>query len=399
MHVITRMDMGGSAQNTLLTCLELNPVEYETILVIGPSHESNMTPQERRIVEDRIRQAEASGVVLVRLSELVRRIDPVTDFRALLALIRLMRIYRPDIVHTHTSKAGLLGRWAAWLSGIPFIVHTPHGHIFSGHFSGLLSKIFFIAEKLTDPITDRLIALTDGEKRDYVALSLAREDKMVTIHSGVDISAFAVDKIDTPAVKAGLGIPVERVVVGALGWLLPIKGPEVLFSAMERVWKDHPDTHLVYVGKGALEDRLRERAIRQGVTAKVHLLGWREDVAKLIHSMDIVVQPSFNEGMGRVIVEAMAAGKPVVGTAVGGITDLIEDDVNGFLVPVGDDTALAAAISRLAADPVMREEMGKAGAVRARQYDVAGMVRKVEALYRDVVSNMEGRTKGGKADE
>ncbi len=189
-HIITRLDMGGSAQNTLLTCLGLSEKKYEVILACGLSLESKMTDLEQQSVDRQIEKASESGVKVVPISSLVRRISPVFDIRAFFTLWKIISREKPTIVHTHSSKAGILGRLAAKMTGVPVIVHTPHGHVFFGHFRPFVSKLYLLIEKLFALFTNRLVALTEGEREDYIELSVSKPEKIVTIHSGVDIDRF-----------------------------------------------------------------------------------------------------------------------------------------------------------------------------------------------------------------
>ena len=337
--------MGGSAQNTLLTCLKLSR-KYEMVLVCGLSQESNMTDSEKEAVDGQINEARVNGVKIVQIPSLVRRISPVNDIRALYDLVRIIKTEKPDVVHTHTSKAGILGRMAAKIARVPLIVHTPHGHVFFGHFGPILSRIFLWVERLFAPLTDRVVALTDGESRDYTDLNVYPEDKLVQIHSGVDIEKFKQVPVSAVEKKRSLGLAQNGLVVGFIGWLLPIKGPMHLLKAMEDVWQDHDDTILVFIGKGDLDVDLRAAALKTGANGRVNFLGWRNDIDEIMPIFDIFVLPSLNEGMGRVLVEAMAAGKPIVASNVGGIPDLVQHDDNGLLVPPGDEKALAAGIKR-----------------------------------------------------
>lgn len=385
MHVITRMDMGGSAQNTLLTCIGLAD-RYELILVYGLSHESRMTEAERQTVERKLEEARKNGVKCIPLPSLLRRIDPLQDFRALIGLCKLMKKDQPDVVHTHSSKAGLLGRWAAWITGVSFIVHTSHGHVFFGHFGAVLSRIFLLAEKITALITDRMVALTAGEKNDYVKFSVMQPESIDIIHSGVNIERYKNTKVNVAEKKVSLGLNSNNLVVGTVGWLLPIKGPMILFKAMNRIWQNRFDVDLVYVGKGDLGEALEQQAIKMGVSEKVKFLGWRDDVHEIIPVFDLFVLPSLNEGMGRVLVEAMAAGKPVVGSNVGGIPDLIKNGQNGFLFESGDISGLSTVIEKLLLDKNMRHAMGKKGQVLAQNFSEAKMIAKIDALYTSMLN-------------
>jgi glycosyltransferase involved in cell wall biosynthesis len=380
LHIITRLDRGGSAENTLLTCLGLAE-KYDIMLVHGLSLESHMTDWEKHSVDSRIREALARGVNVIPLGSLVRRIAPVKDLHTLFFLWRLMIREKPDIVHTHSSKAGLLGRWAAKLACIPIVIHTPHGHVFYGHFGPLASKLFLVLEKITAHITDRIVALTEAERNDYIEFSVSKPHKIVTIHSGVEIARYMEAEVNARAKKIALGLNPESLAVGLVGWLLPIKGPMYLLKAMVQIWKSIPDPELVFVGKGELEGELREEALKAGVADKVAFLGWRGDVPEIMQILDILVLSSLNEGMGRVLVEAMAAGKPVVASRVGGILDLVKNQENGLLVEPGDVNGLSFAITRLLTDSKIRDKMGQKGRTMSHDFSVENMVVKIDALY------------------
>ncbi|MEW6077769.1 MAG: glycosyltransferase family 4 protein [Thermodesulfobacteriota bacterium] len=381
MHIITRMDMGGSAQNTLLTCLGLDRKRYRVILVTGLSRESRMTPAETESVESGLEKARRQGVEIIRLPALVRSVHPLYDVDAMLQLWRIIRREKPDIVHTHTSKAGILGRWAAWLARTPVIVHTPHGHVFYGHFAALFSKLFLLTERLTAPITHHLVALTRGERDDYLSLRLFADDRMRIIHSGVDIDAFLAAPGDDPGIRRELGIPERAAVVGTVGWLQSVKNPAGLLEAMIPLLRSRPDLYLVFVGKGDLESDLKQKAAEAGVDVKVVLAGWRRDIPAVMRAFDVFVLPSLNEGMGRVVVEAMASGRPVVASNVGGIPDMVRNGDNGFLVDPRDPGALRAAIVKLLDSHALRVALGEKGRETALRFSLAVMISKINALY------------------
>jgi len=196
-------------------------------------------------------------------------------------------------------------------------------------------------------------------------------------------------RVNIDEMKHSLGLNPKNLVVGTVGWLLPIKGPMFLLKAMEAVWQSHPDTSLVYVGKGEMEEELKNEAFRIGVSDRVTFLGWRDDVPEIMQLLDIFVLPSLNEGMGRVLVEAMAAGKSIVASDTGGIPDLIKHGHNGLLVPPKDSNRLAEAIITLLKDTHRREEMGKNGKLLAKIYSVESMVNKIETLYEELLAKEE----------
>ena len=379
-HVITRLDRGGSAENTLLTCLRMKG-KYDLVLAHGLSLESQMTDWEKHSVDSKIKKAREGGVKVIPISSLVQKIDPVQDIQALFALWRLIVQEKPDIIHTHTSKAGILGRLVAKMAGVPVIVHTPHGHVFYGHFGPLASRFFILVERITASITNRMVALTEGERNEYIAFSVSNPNKIVTIHSGVELDRFIPEQVKIEEKKRSLGLNYKGLVVGTVGWLLPIKGPMYLLKAMATIWQSQPKVSLVFVGKGELEEELKAEVSRMGVSDRVKFLGWRDDIPDIMQIFDIFALPSLNEGMGRVLVEAMAAGKPIVASNVGGIPDLVEDGENGILVKPRDVNGLSFAIRKLLADRQMRDEMGRRGRTMAQNFSVEKMVEKIDALY------------------
>ncbi len=384
-HVITRLDKGGSAENTILTLAGLDKDRYDLLLIKGASAESDMTAPESAAVERSLDELRQSGVRIATLPELVRKTDPVKDLAALFALVRIFRRERPDIVHTHTSKAGILGRWAARIAGRPLVVHTPHGHIFWGYFGRPLTALFIRLEKWTARITHRIVTLTEQEKKDHLERSIAPAEKFTTIHSGVELEPFAQVYPDRNDIKREMRIPENAFVVGTVGRLTLIKGQRFLIEAAGAVVDAYPDTRFVMLGHGELKPDLQETAARLGLQEHVLFPGWRADVPRIMSLFDVFVLPSLNEGMGKVLVEAMAAGKPVVASRIGGIVDLIEDGKNGLLVPPADPAGLVQAIVRLRSNPALRRRLGEAGRETAARYSAGTMVEKIQILYGDLL--------------
>jgi len=385
-HVITRFDKGGAAENTFLTVKGLDKERYEAILIRGLSYESNMGTSETRAVESCLEDAGRNGVRILTIPELVRRIYPLSDLRAFLKLIRIFREERPHIVHTHTSKAGLLGRWAARLAGVPVIVHTPHGHVFWGYFNEWKTKLYIFLERLTATITDRIITLTAQEKKDHLRYHIAHENKFTVIHSGVDLNRFSNVQANGTEMKDKLGIPEQTFVVGTVGRLTAIKGQKYLIEAAKKMLAKQPETVFVFLGDGELMDELKMLATNLGIKDKVRFLGWRPDVAEVMSTFDVFVLPSLNEGMGKVLVEAMALGKPIIASNIGGITDLVIHEENGFLVPHADADAIARSIKSLYCHPAKRKEMGGNGKRKALEYNSYSMSEMIDQLYIELLA-------------
>jgi glycosyltransferase involved in cell wall biosynthesis len=387
-HVITRFDKGGSAENTFLTVKGLDKDTYDILLIVGSSQESAMRDEERKASHDNLSEAEHSGVRIMMIEKLVRNVHPLNDLCTLLTLMSIFRKERPHIVHTHTSKAGILGRWAAWLSKVPVIIHTPHGHVFRGYFNRWISLFYVLLERWTAFITDKIIVLTEQEKKDHLSFHIAPENKFEVIHSGVDLSKFHPVQFDSVRFKNVLGIPDEAIIVGTVGRLTPIKGHRYLIEAAKDIVEEYPETYFLFLGDGELSSELRSLAIKLGVNENIRFLGWRPDVAEILSIFDIFVFPSLNEGMGKAVVEAMSLGKPIIASRVGGILDLIIDGVNGLLVRPADSKILSASIKTLLFDPARMEKMGKEGKRMALQYDSGIMVQKIVALYKGLAVSL-----------
>ncbi len=384
-HIITRLDKGGSAENTLLTAEGLDKKLYDVLLVKGLSIESGMTEDEAVAVEKSIRAAEREGVRILTVPGLMRKIAPFSDFKAFIELIKILRHERPHIVHTHTSKAGILGRWAAFFAGVPIIIHTPHGHVFWGYFGRFKTSLYVILEKIAAFITDKIIALTEQEKNDHLLFRIAPMDKFSIVHSGIKLDGFSDLPVDPEAIKRKLGIPGKGLVIGTAGRFAAVKGHRYLIEAAVSIAEARPDTTFVFLGSGELLEELQNMAEKLGLKENVKFPGWRADVAEVMSVFDLFVLPSLNEGMGRVLVEAMALGKPVVASDVGGIPDLIIHGKNGYLVPPGDALSLSAAIGDLIEDPEKGRKMGENGKKRAVDYSADAMVQKIDKLYRTVL--------------
>jgi glycosyltransferase involved in cell wall biosynthesis len=385
-HIITRFDQGGSAENTFLTIRGLDKDRYDVTLVRGLSLESNMSGSEQNVVEERIAELSRCGVKVVTVPELVRRVDPLCDAGAFLSIVGIIHRERPVIVHTHTSKAGLLGRLAAFFCRVPVIIHTPHGHVFWGYFTSWKTRCFIFLERVFALWTDRIITLTDQEKKDHLDVRIGRENQFSTIHSGVELEKYPGSKIDSSSTRTALGIPSDAPVVGTVGRLIPIKGSNFLIEAAAEVIKEKPQAVFVFLGEGELQGEMEERALQLGIRDHVKFLGWRPDVASILSTFDVFAFPSLNEGMGKALVEAMAMGKPVVASNVSGIRDLVVNGENGFLVPPAKSAVLAEKIVYLLKNSHVRRAFGTAGRKKAEGYSADSMVEEIDKLYSALLS-------------
>ena len=386
LHIITRFDKGGSAQNTYLSLLGLKKKNYQLSLVSGLSLESEMKYEEIKAKEKDIQILESEGIKFIQCPFLLRKINIIKDLRAFFDIWRIIKKYNPLIVHTHSSKAGLMGRLAAKLAGTPIIVHTPHGHVFFGYFGPLKTKLFIIFEKLASRITDKIVALTNREKKDHMLFKIAEEDKFSVIYSGIELNILKESSFEEKQnLKKELGIPENSLIVGTAGRLVPVKGPEFLVKASKYIISKYPDTYFMFTGDGPLEQDLKRKALEMGISDNIIFLGWRDDLAKIISIYDVFVLPSLNEGMGRVLVEAMALGKSIVASNIGGIPDLVIHGKNGFLVPPKNPKELAKYIQILLEDEKKREKMGLAGKEMSLNFSAENMVEKIAELYEELL--------------
>lgn len=370
-HVITRLCKGGAQENTFNTVRLANRERYDVDLISGPTHGS-----EGSIEPD----VAAAGIEILREPDLVRNVSPLRDLRALHALTRLFREKRYHIVHTHTSKAGYIGRLAAARAGVPVVVHTPHGHVFHGYFARPVTWVFTQLERHAARKTDRLIALTTRGIDEHLAQRVGRHEQWLPIFSGVDFSPFETAIERRAATRAALGIPENELVVGAVGRLEPVKGFAYFVDAARLISRRLPKARFLLVGDGSLRRDLEARATELG--DRFRFLGLRTDVPDLMAAMDVFVLSSVNEGMGRVLLEAGAAATPAVAAAVGGVPGIVQDGVTGLLVPPKDSEAIADAVLRLAAAPELRLAMGEAArAYVVPPYSLEKMVADIEALY------------------
>jgi len=382
-HVITRLDVGGAAENTLRSVCGLDPERFEVSLIYGRTDNP---------LEAWIRRAKDRGVRLIPIPEMVREIRPLADLKVFSRLYRLIGQLQPDLIHTHSSKAGILGRWAAKLKGVRAIVHTPHGHVFYGYYGALLSRLFRTAEKLTAKFTDRIVALTHLEVEQHLEERVGRRQQFAVIHSGVDVEKFAGARGDRDALRERFRVPPGAVCIGSAGRLAAVKNYELLLDTLGMLEARRPGGyHVVILGEGAQRGLLYHKAMELGVQDRFYLPGWFEAIEGLYPAFDLFVLCSKNEGMGRVLVEAMAAGVPVIGTAVGGVPELLGEGDCGLVIPPNDPQALAEAIERLAQSSELREALIQKGRQRARDYTADSMIEKLVGLYEEL---MDAKTIG-----
>lgn len=333
--------------------------------------------------------AQASGARVVTVPPLVREIHPLQDLKALWQLWCCFRRERFDVVHTHSSKTGVLGRLAARLAGVSCIVHTVHGFAFPAATSGLQRRIFHAMEWLGARCSHRVICLHEEDARICREQLGLPAEQVVVLANGIDLKKFRPLTVgaDRAALRRSLGLPVNRQLILMVGRLWEQKNPGGLVAAYRRLWAaGDPGADLVLVGDGELQPELAKVVQEAGLTEHVHFLGWRTDTPELLRTSDIFVLPSRWEGMPLAILEAMGSGLPVVVSDIPGNRHLVEDGAQGLLFPVEDDQALATSLRRLIDQPALRQQLGKAGRQKVvAEHDVQHRVEQMSSLYRQVL--------------
>jgi glycosyltransferase involved in cell wall biosynthesis len=373
LRIITRLNVGGPATHVVLADRGLRARGWETLLVHG-----SVEPDEAEI------DLEGVEVPRIRVTSLGRAIDPVGDGRTLVRLVSLIRRYRPDIIHTHLSKAGLLGRIAAMLASPAPRVHTFHGTIFGGYFGGRASQTFLTAERLLARRTDRIVALSRLQEQELLDHRVGTADRIRIVPLGLDLGRFGTT--DRESARARLGIPNGIVMILAIGRLVPIKRLDRLVRAFSAVVEQHPEARLYIVGGGSERAPL-ERLVRAfGLESVVVFAGWSSDGPDWYAAADLVALTSDREGTPLALIEAAAAARAVVATDAGAVADIVIDGQTGFVVPLDRDDILEERLAMVVQDADLRRRLGESGPARATAWTADRLVDDLDRLYREVLT-------------
>jgi glycosyltransferase involved in cell wall biosynthesis len=382
-RIIARLNVGGPARHVILADRGLRQRGHRTLLVHGEVDAGEASLEE---------MARAAAIPTFKISRLGRRVRPIADFLTFLQLVRLLFREAPDVVHTHTAKAGALGRMAAWLFNLTrarshrsLVVHTFHGHVLSGYFRPSVSRLVQLAERWLGTIADRIVTLSPRQQSDIVdRFRIAPRWKTAVVPLGLDLGPLLQVTPESVGRRHELAIGDSEIVIGYVGRMVPIKDLETLVAAFAIARAACPHLVLLLAGDGPARARLERAALAANVSDCVRFVGWEEDLARAYATMDILALSSLNEGTPVAIIEAMAAGKPTVATDVGGVADVVSEGQTGLLVQPRQPAALAQALVKLAADPTRRRIMGAAARIdAAERYSADRLVTDLEALYRD----------------
>ncbi len=386
-HVITRFIRGGAQENTLLTVRGLAAMHgFDVSLTTGPA----LRPE-----GDFVEEARTSGVPVIVVDSMRRAIRPWRDWAAYRELRQLFRRLQPDIVHTHSSKAGILARLAAKAEGVPRMVHTIHGLPFHDYENWLVNHVYIALERRAAKYTDLLISVCDAMTAKAVAAGIAPREKFVTIYSGMDVEPFLRGAHDRAALRRELGIPNDPVVVGVIARISPLKGHEFVLRAAPSILEKHPDVLFLFVGDGHIRAKMETLARRQGVFERVVWAGLRDyrEIPGLIATMDLVVHTSLREGLARVLPQALLSGVPVVSYDVDGAREVVVNGQTGWLVEPESIGGLANAVSEALSNPARAREMAQLGRqVCEQRFRSDVMVAAIAAEYRRL---FEGRVGNG----
>jgi glycosyltransferase involved in cell wall biosynthesis len=376
-HAIARLNVGGAALSVLELAAEQRRRGHEVLVVAGtiPAGEASMEHVARDL-----------DLPYLRLPALTREVSPRHDLAAVLALRRLIRRERPDVLHTHTSKAGTTGRVAALLAGNarPRVVHTFHGHVLSGYFDTRRERVFRLIERGLAHATDRIVAVSEQVRDDLIRFRVAPPEKIAVVQYGFDLDARVQTSPEMARQKrAAAGLSATDFVVGWAGRLSEIKRPLDLVRVAAKV----DGSRLLLAGDGELRPAVEQLAAELGLTDRVRLLGYVDDIGSWYGAFDAFLLTSANEGAPVVAIEALAAGVPVVATDAGGTRNVVDDGETGYLAPVGALDTLAELLERLRDDPALRARLGATGAVRMRErFSTQRMADGFDAVYAEILA-------------
>jgi glycosyltransferase involved in cell wall biosynthesis len=354
LHIITRMIVGGAQENTLLSVVGLDAMrEYDVTLLSGidKGREGELLSQARETTH------------LIVLPEMGRSINPLSDLVAFWKLYKLIKKGRYHIVHTHSSKAGVLGRLAAWLAGTPIIVHTLHSLVFHDYQPWHVNRAWWLVKKICAPVTDFFISVSDVISEKAVAAGIAKPEKFRTIYSGMELDWFLNANFDAEKVKREFSIPLDSPVVGKIARLFPLKGHDQLMDAAPEIVKRVPNVRFFLIGDGILLEHLRKRARENGILDNFVFAGLidRVRIPEMISAMDVVVHTSLREGLARVLPQSLAMGKPCISFDIDGAREVVINDKTGYLIEVFDSVGLAEGVAKLLENEELRRQLGEHG--------------------------------------
>jgi glycosyltransferase involved in cell wall biosynthesis len=380
LRVIARLNMGGPAIHVANLAAGLQTRGYQTTLVAGSL---------ARGEDSMAFLAERLGVSVVSVPEIQREVSALHDARSVLRVAELIRTERPQILHTHTAKAGAIARAAAMLAGDarpPVVLHTFHGHVLKGYFGPGRTAFFRQVEQSLARLSDVLVAVSPEVRNELIELGVAPRRKFAVIRLGIPLEERLGDASAGEDYRRLYGIPKDAFVIGWVGRMTGVKATRAVLEIVRAVHDRGVDSVLCMVGDGPDRVRLEEIAHELGIARSCYFVGYQEQIAGYYRLFDAFVLPSVNEGTPVSAIESLASGTPVVANRVGGVPDVVRDGVDGFLVEAGDAEAAADKLAVLARDEALRRRLGEAGRARVlERYSVSRLVDDVDRLYRSLL--------------
>ena len=379
-HIVTKMELGGAQQNTLFTVTHLDERKFQPFLITGQGGE---------LLDEAANEFKNLYVV----PDLIREVRPLKDLKAFLQIVKIINkikrcysSYTYFIVHTHSAKAGILGRWAAKVAGIPVIIHSFHSFGFNDFQPFWVRQFYIMLERITSWITTWFITVSEANRERALRLGIFSSEQSTLIRSGIDIEQFQKPLQTRREAKESLALPENVPVVTMISCLKPQKAPIDFVKACHRIKREVPEACFLMVGDGVLRGAVEKEVTAGNLNGTFHLLGWRRDIVEILHITDVLVLSSLWEGLPRVLPQAMAAGVPAVATRVDGSPEAVYDKVNGFLVNPGDVNYLAEKVIFLLKNSAQARTMGKKGREMVGEFDVYKMVYDQENLYKKLLT-------------
>jgi len=388
LHISTRLIVGGSQENTLLSCVGSANQGHQVALAYGPIYgpEGSLLPR-----------AQADGrLACFEVPDLVRQVSPLRDLRCFRQLTQLIRDWKPDVVHTHSSKAGILGRAAAWRLRVPAVVHTVHGLPFHRFQSRLVHRAYVLAERFAARRCHAIVSVADSMTQQSLAEGVGSPSQYSTIRSGLDTAPFLNAHLLRAAERDRLGIGANTTVIATLGRLAELKGHDDLITAVLPLLRarGRETLMLLWIGDGWWRKRLEQRLEYEGIRDRVIFTGLvpPDQVPALLAASDVVVHPSWREGLPRAVVQALLCARPVIAADIDGASEVCKAGETGWLVPVGDPLRLRAAIEQVTADPSHAARLAARGQSEVRsEFDGQAMVGRLLSLYRQLLEGPSTR--------
>jgi glycosyltransferase involved in cell wall biosynthesis len=379
-HIITRFILGGAQENTLLTVDGLHHTFHDDVtLITGPAE----GPE-----GDLFARAEERGLKVEVMPELIRAVRPGTDWKAYRRLRNAIRKHQPEVVHTHSSKAGIVGRAAAWDERVPAIVHTIHGLPFGPSESSMKNRLYVGLERWAAARCHAIVSVCDAMTEQALAAGVGRPEMYRTVYSGMDVDAFLNPARSRVEVRRELGLNENEIAFGTVARLFERKGHGDIIAAAPEVLQQNPNVRFVFIGDGVLREKLIAETERLHIRGAFHFVGLvpPDRIPELLGAMDAVVHPSLREGLARVLPQAFLTGRPAISYDVDGAREVVLPET-GILLPPRDISALTAAILRLAGNPALREALGAEGRRRfADQFRAETMTARLRSLYEELLA-------------